>query len=348
MMKKCIGCGVELQMEDIKKPGYIKDINQDYCQRCFRMTHYNDLTINMKNRIERKAILDKIREIDGLLVLIVDILQIEFALRSDLIEALKGKDIVLVLNKYDVLPKNVNLERILEYINRYTAKHLKNTRVHEVLLTQKFDEGFNNLFLDVVDESGYRSIYFVGNVNAGKSTIINKLLKDKKLTESRYPSTTLDFNVIPYDEYLFIDTPGLIDESSLICKTEQSNLKQIEINKMIKPLVYQLYENQSYAIDGILKIDVYTKNPKSSIIFYGSPLLNIHRSGIENGSIYFDKHHKEFPLHVNDAYIKEIKIGHDREDILINGLGIITVKGVNRVVITTQKGVEILERESII
>ena len=61
MMKKCIGCGVELQMEDIKKPGYIKDINQDYCQRCFRMTHYNDLTIDMKNRIERKAILDKIR-----------------------------------------------------------------------------------------------------------------------------------------------------------------------------------------------------------------------------------------------------------------------------------------------
>ena len=46
-MKKCIGCGVELQMEDIKKPGYIKDINQDYCQRCFRMTHYNDLTIDI-------------------------------------------------------------------------------------------------------------------------------------------------------------------------------------------------------------------------------------------------------------------------------------------------------------
>ena len=71
------------------------------------------------------------------------------------------------------------------------------------------------------------------NILINIQLIINKLLKDKKLTESRYPSTTLDFNVIPYDEYLFIDTPGLIDESSLICKTEQSILKQIEINKMI-------------------------------------------------------------------------------------------------------------------
>lgn len=348
MKKKCIGCGVELQMEDKNKPGYVRDINQDYCQRCFRMTHYNDLTIDMKNRIERNTILEKIRNINGLIVLIVDIMQIEFTFRRDLINILKNKDIVLILNKYDVLPKNVNLDRILEYINKYTAKVLKNTRVHEVLLTQKYDEGFNNLFLDVIEESGYRDIYFVGNVNAGKSTIINKLLKDKKLTESRYPSTTLDFNEMQYDDYTFIDTPGLIDESSLIYLTDQSNLKQIEINKMIKPLVYQLYENQSYAIDGIMKIDVYTDNPKSSIIFYGSPLLNIHRSSIESGNIYFDKHLKDYPLHIKEAYTKEIRISHKRTDVLINGLGIITVKDIKRIVLTTQKGVEILERESVI
>ena len=42
-MKKCLGCGAILQDQDAKAKGYVKKLDQDYCQRCFRLNHYNDL-----------------------------------------------------------------------------------------------------------------------------------------------------------------------------------------------------------------------------------------------------------------------------------------------------------------
>ena len=42
MSKYCLGCGVLLQDKDEKKEGYVSDISQNYCKRCFRMTHYHE------------------------------------------------------------------------------------------------------------------------------------------------------------------------------------------------------------------------------------------------------------------------------------------------------------------
>ena len=42
-MKKCKGCGAPIQNKDPKMTGYSINLEQDYCQRCFRLTHYGDL-----------------------------------------------------------------------------------------------------------------------------------------------------------------------------------------------------------------------------------------------------------------------------------------------------------------
>ena len=36
-MSKCKGCGIDLQDKDKQAVGYVIDLNQDYCQRCFRL-----------------------------------------------------------------------------------------------------------------------------------------------------------------------------------------------------------------------------------------------------------------------------------------------------------------------
>ena len=41
-MKKCKGCGAILQSKDQNAPGYTPKENSDYCQRCFRLIHYDD------------------------------------------------------------------------------------------------------------------------------------------------------------------------------------------------------------------------------------------------------------------------------------------------------------------
>ena len=62
---------------------------------------------------------------------------------------------------------------------------------------------------------------FSGNSGVGKSTLINKLIKnysDKELevTTSMYPSTTLSKIIIDLGDIKIIDTPGLIPEKSII------------------------------------------------------------------------------------------------------------------------------------
>ena len=40
MNKKCLGCGAILQTDSIDKEGYTKNIDNDLCERCFRINHY--------------------------------------------------------------------------------------------------------------------------------------------------------------------------------------------------------------------------------------------------------------------------------------------------------------------
>ena len=49
--KICKGCGAVLQNEFPGKAGYVMKAEQELCQRCFRIRHYNDLTINMLDEI---------------------------------------------------------------------------------------------------------------------------------------------------------------------------------------------------------------------------------------------------------------------------------------------------------
>ena len=55
MTKYCKGCGVLLQNEDENALGYVPTLDASYCQRCYRIRHYGDVTINMQQGIESNA-----------------------------------------------------------------------------------------------------------------------------------------------------------------------------------------------------------------------------------------------------------------------------------------------------
>ena len=45
MIKKCTGCGITLQTEDINKEGYTENIDNELCLRCFKLKNYMQLNI---------------------------------------------------------------------------------------------------------------------------------------------------------------------------------------------------------------------------------------------------------------------------------------------------------------
>lgn len=342
-MKKCKGCGIELQNSNNKIPGYTVNLEQDYCQRCFRLTHYGDVEKLAEENIDNNEITSIYSEYsDKLFVLIVDSFDALILDKDDLLNYFHNNKLLLIINKIDLLPRNVNDDKLEDlFIN--VLNKCYNSNIVNCLLTYKNDPSFNELFFNTLNNIKCKECVFVGRVNAGKTTIINKLINSNDLTVSTYPGTTVKENIINYNDFTFVDTPGLIDERSFINKLDKKLLKYLVPNKCVKPQIYQLYEPQSYFVEGLIRIDISPKKD-SSISFYIKNELNVHRTKQSNGDNYIDKHGKEYKLNLLDFTENAYK-GIDDKSFYIKGLGYIRIKGLSDVKIFVDKDIEIYECE---
>ncbi len=342
-MKRCQGCGALLQIEDKTKSGYVRSLEMDLCERCFRIRHYNDLTIDMRRAIDNKEILNKVRTTSGTIVLIIDILAIEATFTEDLIETLKGRSVIVIFNKLDILPYNTDIDRYIDYLKETVSSRLKEVRIIDVILAHKYDKGFKDVFMDVIKGSAIKELVFIGYYNAGKSTIINRLLERDLVVTSYFPSTTLDFNEIDLGDIKLIDTPGLIYEYHLAQDVSKEELKKIEIAKTIKPKVYQFYSKQTYLIDDLCYISLYPKADKASVIFYLSERLEILRIKSENLDPYLQRH----DLRLRNADIQEYDLEDKDAEFVVCGLGVIATKGAKSLKIATAYKTTIYKRKCV-
>ncbi|MBQ6335150.1 MAG: 50S ribosome-binding GTPase [Erysipelotrichaceae bacterium] len=326
-MKKCKGCGIELQTKNREAVGYVVDLEQDYCQRCFRLSHYGDTTYLKTNYVSNEKIFQIYKRYSGsLIVLIVDILDALCLRDDDLLEIFKDQDVLLIINKTDLLPENINEKKIDKIFSKMLFDLNKKYRnIKAALLTNKYEGAFNDQFLNILKDLEVRNVVFAGRANAGKSSLINKLLHSNDLTTSIYPGTTLEEVVIDYKNYRFIDTPGLVDVNNYATYLNVEKYKLSKIDKTIKPQIFQLNEPQSYFYFGLLRVDIIPKD-KASISFYINNNNKIHRTKYENGDDYYQKHYCEFILRVKPLGITDYSI-KDSKTIIIKGLGIIKING---------------------
>ena len=115
-MKKCKGCGAILQSKDQNAPGYTPKENSDYCQRCFRLIHYDDLMISMRKGIDPDVVMDRISQSDALILWVVDLFDFEAGIIPGLNRHLIGKDIIMVCTKRDILPDTLSEEKIARFV----------------------------------------------------------------------------------------------------------------------------------------------------------------------------------------------------------------------------------------
>ena len=342
-MKKCKGCGEVLQVDNPNSSGYVLNIDQDYCQRCFRLIHYGDNKKLLNEKVNNNDILsiyDKYK--DSTFVLIVDCFDgLVFDL-DNLLDAFKTYKIILIINKIDLLPRNIKDEK-LEDLYYHILQRCDVNNLIDCLLTYKYDDSFKDLFFRTISSIDSDRFIFVGRANAGKSTIINKLIGDNVLTTSTYPGTTVKINEINVDNYSFIDTPGLKDDLSYVYYVEPNKLKYLCPNKCIKPKVFQLYEPQSYIIEGLLRVDIYPKK-NSSITFIIKNEIEPHRTKLENAYSYIKKHEKEFKLKLLPFKPNEYFV-NDFSSFYLKGLGFIKIKGSSNITIHVNDKIRIYRSE---
>jgi len=325
MNKRCIGCGSFLQDKDIDKDGYILNINDSICQRCFRIKYYNEYKVTSRNNSDYINIINSIDK-DDLVVYVTSL----FDVRLDFIDSFNN--VIVVLTKKDILPKSVKDYKLVNYMKeRYNYTDI------EVISSIK-NYNLDSLFNKIKKYNKTGNVYVIGSTNSGKSTLINKLIKnysdsDIEITSSLYPSTTLDKIEINIDNIKIIDTPGLINDGSIINFIDVKSLKKITPKKEIKPRTYQISGKGSILIDNLVRLDYETLN-NNSMTIYVSNSVNISFAGKDNNK-----------LHDMSKQIFNIDSG---KDIVISDLCFIKFTNGIKLHIYTYDKVMIYERDNLI
>jgi ribosome biogenesis GTPase YqeH len=367
VFQTCSGCGVKLQTEFPEKIGYIPPSAQEreplLCQRCYRIKHYNEISSATVNSADFLEILSQLGRSDALIVHIVDLFDFEGSLISGLHRFVGNAPVLLVVNKIDLLPKAINPNRILNWAQKQAKLNgIWTSKV--VLCSARKNIGFDRVVEALSEFRGNRDVAVVGATNVGKSTLINRLIRDfsdldGELTTSPYPGTTLGVVNIPLDDgKSIIDTPGIVYTSRMSELVEKRDLQIVLPDKPIKPTVFQLNEQQSLFFGGFARFD-FIKGERQSFTCYMSNALSIHRTKLERADDLYREHRGQLlaPPSLEDmdklpAFTKHairIPKGTDK-DVLISGLGWIKINGTTgaELMIHAPKGIKVVMRDSLV
>lgn len=367
----CIGCGAEIQSENQNKQGYLPksvveksiDENNLVCKRCFRLKNYNEVFDVELGAEDFYKLIKTLSKKDGLIVKVVDIFDFSGSWIEDVIDIVgNNKDIVLVANKLDLLPKSVKQNKIKQWL--FKMLKAKGIKVKDVLLISAIkNHGIEEAAARIDELRNGKDVYIIGATNVGKSTFINKLIElttgDKNvITTSHFPGTTLGMIEIPLDRATSIyDTPGIILDYDIAHYLDAKSLKLVMPKKEIKARVFQLNAEQSLFFGGMARVD-FVKGERQSFTLYASNLVDIHRTKLSNADVLFEKHLGTLlkpPFEDNISIFKNqvkknFKIDDRKIDIVISGLGWITVNSDSgcEIDIYVPEEIEVFVRESII
>ena len=367
----CIGCGAEIQSENQNKQGYLPksvveksiDENNLVCKRCFRLKNYNEVSDVELGAEDFYKLIKTLSKKDGLIVKVVDIFDFSGSWIEDVIDIVgNNKDILLVANKLDLLPKSVKQNKIKQWL--FKMLKAKGIKVKDILLISAIkNHGIEEAAARIDELRNGKDVYIIGATNVGKSTFINKLIElttgDKNvITTSHFPGTTLGMIEIPLDRATSIyDTPGIILDYDIAHYLDAKSLKLVMPKKEIKARVFQLNAEQSLFFGGMARVD-FVKGERQSFTLYASNLVDIHRTKLSNADALFEKHLGTLlkpPFEDNISIFKNqvkknFKIDDKKIDIVISGLGWITVNSDSgcEIDIYVPEEIEVFVRESII
>ncbi|WPC17482.1 ribosome biogenesis GTPase YqeH [Pediococcus inopinatus] len=362
----CIGCGAKIQTTEKDGTGYTPQGALDkglekgevYCQRCFRLRHYNEIAPVSLTDDDFLRLLSQIRDDDALIVYVVDMFDFNGSMIPGIHRFVGDNPILLVGNKDDVFPKSMKRSRMKEWLKQQA--NAQGIRPIDVLLTSaKKPDEIETLLNTIEKYRKKRNAYVVGVTNVGKSTLINQIIRlnngtQDLITTSRFPGTTLDKIEIPFaDGKMLIDTPGIVHEDQMAHVLTGKDLKYVSPQKTIKPKTFQLSDQQTLFFGGIARFDYLRGHGAVSTYFENN--LMVHRTKLANADEFYDNHVGTYLTppdedgleKLPDLQRHELHL-ENRSDVVVEGLGWITVPEHSTVAVWAPKGISVVIRKPLV
>ncbi|QBO36764.1 ribosome biogenesis GTPase YqeH [Periweissella cryptocerci] len=363
----CIGCGALIQTTEKGALGFTPmsalkkglEAEEVYCQRCFRLRHYNEIQPVSLTDDDFRRLLGQIADTDSLIVYVVDIFDFTGSLIPGLHRFVGSNPVLLVGNKADIMPSSLKRTKLTDWMRQQA--NINGIRPVDVtLVSANKAHGIDTLLAKIDKYRKGRDVYVVGVTNVGKSTLINEIIKSKTgirdlITTSRFPGTTLDKIEIPFDDNSnMIDTPGIIHQDQMAHYLSAKELKFVSPQKEVKPAIYQLNEGQTLFLAGLARFD-FVQGERNSFIGYFENNLMIHRTKLENADAFYAKHVGELLAPPTSDEVTEFPELQRHEfrttvksDIIFNGLGWVTVPANVTVAGWAPKGVSVMVRAAMV
>lgn len=256
-MTKCVGCGIKLQEKDKNELGYTPNLNNELCERCFKLKNYNVLT-NKGINIDNDKLINKINELNTCVLFLVDFINLD----SEVIDAykkIKSKKI-LIITKADIIPKNIKYQKLIQNI-----KNIYDIKEDLILTSSKKKLNIKTITKICLEE---KNICLAGFTNAGKSSLINALV-GSDITVSKKSNTTQDFIKLNVDGINIYDAPGFM-----------SNVNRENIPRsIIRPITYQ-FPSKHYLLIQDIKLNILENS--NFTIYVGNEANIIRRKENEN------------------------------------------------------------------
>lgn len=256
-MTKCVGCGIKLQEKDKNDLGYTPNLNNELCERCFKLKNYNILT-NKGINIDNDKLINKINELNTCVLFLVDFINLD----SEVIDAykkIKSKKI-LIITKADIIPKNIKYQKLIQNI-----KNIYDIKEDLILTSSKTKLNIKTITKLCLEE---KNICLAGFTNAGKSSLINALV-GSDITVSKKSNTTQDFIKLNVDGINIYDAPGFM-----------SNINRENIPRsIIRPITYQ-FPSKHYLLIKDIKLNILENS--NFTIYVGNEANIIRRKENEN------------------------------------------------------------------
>lgn len=321
MSEFCQGCGAAFQSHSQHKPGFRTSSDHTLCVRCFSLRHYNKPV-----DLEESCVL-RVLPSDALGVVIVDLFDLELGLLSRLPRYFSGS-FLFVANKIDLFGEALSPVKTKDYLRRLLREY--GLKPLDVYLTSVNHPRSVEQLLDGMAQYQQDEIYLIGPTNAGKSSLLNQMLKEldivHEVTVSPFANTTLDHIGIQLQDVMLYDTPGLLRDNHLH-HVLSTSLPVIIPRKVVKPTTYQLSKPTALYLGGFAYLNI---EQPCNVTIYSASGLPLHKRGNQGAEEFFKAHQHDllaFPTPEEASLLGPMVFDtinvRQGEDLIFEGIGFI-------------------------